>query len=281
MSNKTALITGGTAGIGKATAIGLAHKGVNVIITGSNYEKAMKAVDEIKRASSNPHIDAIVADLSSRKAIDDLINSVTVKYNSLDILINNIGYISPTRETTSDGYEKVFFLNYLLPYYLTYHLLPLLQASPKARVVNVTGGAYSMGIIDFKDLQAREQYKPFKALAQGKLALVQYSLLLAKKIRDTNVSVFVADPGVSKSGMGPKNVAWPWFFRAILMPLTATSPEKAAASSIYAATSPALDGKTGLFINARNKIITPAKKASIESEAVRLWEETQDLLETE
>jgi len=276
--NKTALITGGTDGIGKATAVGIAHTGANVIVVGRNRSKALAAVDEIKRESSNMKITAMIADLSTVDEIDRLVSSVRSDRGTLDILVNNIGFMERTRQTTADGFEKIIFMNYLLHFYLTHRLLPLLQLANGSRIVNVTGGAHAFGKINFDDLQAKKDFKPYRVFAQAKLALVQFSLILSKRLTNGKVSVFVSDPGTARSGMGPANKAWPWMFRSVLMPLMATSPEIAARSSIYAATSEKLKNITGVLIDRKCRIVKPAKAATDEDVASKLWMETEKML---
>lgn len=278
MQNKTVLITGGTAGIGKAIGTALAQKQAQLIIVGSDSDRASQAVEEIKRLSSNVFVRAIVADLSSTEGVDELVDCLSARYPSIDVLVNNVGYISTEREVTTDGFEKVLFLNYLLPFYLTFHLMPMLQAAPAARIVNITGGAYKHGVIDLADLQSAKKYRPYRALAQAKLALVQYSLQLAKKLEETSISVFIADPGVSTSGMGPGNPAWPWLYRKILMPLVATTPQLAAGSPIYAASAGDLEGKTGLLINPKSTVISPAGKADQPIVGTNLWKTSETIL---
>ncbi len=278
MRGKTVLITGGTAGIGKAIGTELAKKQAQLIIVGSDSDRASQAVEEIRRLSSNVFVRAIIADLSSTEGVDELVDSISARYPSIDVLINNVGYISIEREVTIDGFEKILFLNYLLPFYLTFHLMPMLRAAPAARIVNIAGGAYKHGAINLADLQSIKRYQPYRALAQAKLALVQYSLQLAKKLEETSISVFIADPGVSTSGMGPGNPAWPWLYRKILMPLVATTPQLAAGSAIYAASSGDLEGKTGLFINPKATVILPTGKADQPVAGTNLWNTSETIL---
>ena len=186
--NKTALVTGGTDGIGKAAAVGIARTGATVMVVGRDESRAFAAVDEIKRESSNTNITAFVADLSTVDEIDRLVHAVASDHGTLDVLVNNVGFMETTRQTTADGFEKIIFMNYLLPFYLTHQLLPHLQSANGSRVVNVTGGAYAFGKMNLNDLQSEKDFKAYKVFAQAKLALVMFSLQLAERLRSDNVS---------------------------------------------------------------------------------------------
>lgn len=140
MQGKTVLVTGATSGIGQETAIGLAKMGAQVIITGRNRQRGEAAVSEIKQASGNPKVDLMIADMTSQADIECLADDVIARYPRLDVLVNNVGMVVNTRQMTVDGIELNFAVNHLAPFLLTHRLLPLLQRSAPARVVNVTGG---------------------------------------------------------------------------------------------------------------------------------------------
>ena len=137
MAGKTVLITGGTGGIGKATAIGLADLGARVAITGRDPERALSAAADIKRESGNPAVGAYAADLSSQAAVRRLAAAVLDAYSRLDVLVNNVGGFWAHRHITADGLEHTFAVNHLAPFLLTDLLLDRLTRSAPARIVNV------------------------------------------------------------------------------------------------------------------------------------------------
>jgi retinol dehydrogenase-14 len=158
MADKIVLITGGTGGIGKATAIGLATMGARVGITGRDPARAEQAVADIRAASGNPAVDALAADLTSQAEVRRLANAVRAAYPRLDVLVNNVGGFWAHRHVTADGLEHTFALNHLAPFLLTNLLLDRLKASAPARVVTVSSGAHATGRIDFDDLQGSTTY---------------------------------------------------------------------------------------------------------------------------
>src|SRR5687768_14934666 len=152
MAGKTVLVTGGTGGIGKAAAVGLAKLGARVGITGRDRVRAEAAAAEIAHESGNPAVDVFVGDLSSQAEVRRLAGEVLAAYPRLDVLLNNVGGFWAHRHETADGLEHTFALNHLAPFLLTSLLLDRLKANAPARIVTVSSGAQSMGRIDFEDL---------------------------------------------------------------------------------------------------------------------------------
>ena len=162
MTGKTVLITGGTGGIGQATAIELSTMGARVGITGRDRARAERAAEAISGKSRNRMVDIFVADLSSQSEVRRLADAVLAAYPRLDVLINNVGGFWAHRHVTADGLERTFALNHLAPFLLTHLLLERLIASAPARIVTVSSGAQSMGKVNFDDLMG-EQATPASA----------------------------------------------------------------------------------------------------------------------
>jgi len=210
MAGKVVLITGGTGGIGKATAIGLATMGARVGITGRDPARAEQAASDIRAASASSAIDAFAADMTSQAEVRRLAVSVLGAYPRLDVLVNNVGGFWAHRHPTADGLERTFALNHLAPFLLTNLLLGRLKASAPARVVTVSSGAQSMGRIDFDDLQGARNYSGQRAYNQSKLANVMFSNELARRLEGTGVTANSLHPGVVRSNFGAEDQAR-WF----------------------------------------------------------------------
>jgi retinol dehydrogenase-14 len=270
MAGKVVLITGGTGGIGKATAIGLARMGARVGITGRDLARAEQAVADIRSASGNPAVDAFAADMTSQAEVRRLAAAVLSAYPRLDVLINNVGGFWAHRHPTPDGLERTFALNHLAPFLLTNLLLDRLKASAPARVVTVSSGAQSMGRIDFDDLQGVRNYSGQRAYNQSKLANVMFTIELARRLDGTGIMANAVRPGVVRTNFGAEDQAW--FFAIIsraVRPLLKT-PAQGAQTPIYLASSPALDGVTGQFF-ANRKPKTANRLASNTEITARLW----------
>lgn len=277
MAGKTVLITGGTSGIGRATAIGLAELGARVAVTGRDVGRAEAAAAEIRLATGNPAIQAFGADLSSQADVRRLAAEILDGYPRLDVLINNVGGFWATRHVTADGLERTFAVNHLAAFLLTELLLDRLKASAPARVVTVSSGAQSLGSIDFDDLQGERKYSGQTAYNQSKLASVMFTYELARRLVGSGVTATALHPGVVSTSFGAEDPSR--IFKLIVpfyRPFMKT-PQQGAATSIYLASSPEVSGVTGQYFAGRKP--KPSNKASYDlAAATRLWQVSAGLV---
>jgi retinol dehydrogenase-14 len=276
MAGKAVLITGGTSGIGKATAVGLAAQGARVAITGRDLRRVEVAVVDVREETGNPDVDAFGADLSSRAEVRRLAAEVLDAYPRLDVLVNFGGFWA-TRRVTADGLEHTFAVNHLAGFLLTDLLLDRLKASAPARVVTVSSGAHSGGKIDFEDLQGERRYSGQKAYSQSKRANVMFTYELARRLEGTGVTATVLHPGVVSTGFAAED---PSLLFKVILPLGRRfmkTPTQGAMTSIYLASSPEVEGATGVyFANGRRRT---SNKASYDADAAaRLWEVSAELV---
>jgi retinol dehydrogenase 14 len=277
MAGKIVLVTGGTGGIGKATAIGLATIGARVGITGRDLGRAEQAAADIRDASGNPAVDVFAADMSSQAEVRRLAAAVLDAYPRLDVLVNNVGGFWAHRHTTAEGLERTFALNHLAPFLLTSLLLDRLKASAPARVVTVSSGAQGMGRIDFDDLQGARNYSGQRAYNQSKLANVMFTNELARRLEGTGVTANSLHPGVVRTNFGSEDQAG--FFALmsrVALPLLKT-PAQGARTPVYLASAPDVDGVTGqFFVNRKPRT---ANKGAYDSDmTARLWQVSADLV---
>ena len=180
---KTVLVTGGTGGIGKATALGLAAMGARVAITGRDRDRTEDAAREI-RAAGGGQVDVFVADLSSQSEVRRLADEVLQRLPRIDVLVNNVGGYWNTRHVTADGLEHTFALNHLAPFLLTNLLLDRLKQSAPARVVTVSSNAQAHGAHRLRRPAGRSGPTPAaRAYNQSKLANVLFTYELARSCR--------------------------------------------------------------------------------------------------
>ena len=277
MSGKTVLVTGGTGGIGKATAAGLAGLGARVGIVGRDRQRADAAVADIRRETDASAVDHFVADMSSQAEVRRLAAEVLDRYPRLDVLVNNVGGFWATRHTTADGLEHTFAVNHLAPFLLTNLLLERLEASAPARIVTVSSGAQSMGRIDFDDLQGERNYQGQRAYNQSKLANVLFTYELARRLAGTGVTANVLHPGVVRTAFSAED---PAPFLSWLLPLARRfmrSPAAGARTSIYLASSPDVEGVSGAYL-AKGKATSANKSAYDSATAARLWRVSAELV---
>jgi NAD(P)-dependent dehydrogenase (short-subunit alcohol dehydrogenase family) len=276
MTGKTVLVTGGTGGIGLATAAGLAGLGARVGIVGRDQQRADAAAERLRRAAGE--VDVFTADVASQRQVRRLAEQVLAAYPRLDVLVNNVGGYWATRHETEDGLERTFAVNHLAPFLLTNLLLDRLRSSAPARVVTVSSGAQSMGRIDFDDLMGDRSYNGQRAYNQSKLANVMFTFELARRLEGTGVTATVLHPGVVRTSFGQEDSGrWMRLMLPVARPFM-KSPEEGAATSIHLASSPSVEGVTGqYFASSRPR---EASRASYDTgAAARLWEVSAELVD--
>jgi NAD(P)-dependent dehydrogenase (short-subunit alcohol dehydrogenase family) len=275
MSGRTVLVTGGTGGIGKATALGLARMGAHLAITGRDRGRAEGAAREIGAAGGG-QADVFVADLSCQAEVRRLAGEVLQRLPRIDVLVNNAGGYWSTRHVTADGLEHTFALNHLAPFLLTCLLLGRLEQSAPARVVTVSSNAQAMGRIDFGDLQGERSYSGARAYNQSKLANVLFTYELARRLPGTSVTANVLHPGVARTAFGAED---PGRVQRLFVPALRPfmkSPAQGAATPIQVASDPGLDQVTGRYF-AGGKPRKSARRSYDEAVAARLWQVSADL----
>jgi NAD(P)-dependent dehydrogenase (short-subunit alcohol dehydrogenase family) len=190
MDGKTVLVTGSTDGVGRYVARNLAAAGANVLIHGRDKTRAGTLADEIRRAGYAEPV-FYHADLASLAETRQLANAVLADHKRLDVFVSNAGIGSqnqgPGRQTSADGYELRFAVNYLAGFLLAHMLLPLLKASAPSRIVNVA--SLGQHPIDFDDVMITKNYSGSRAYAQSKLSQIMFTIDLAEELKGSGVTV--------------------------------------------------------------------------------------------
>jgi NAD(P)-dependent dehydrogenase (short-subunit alcohol dehydrogenase family) len=262
-------VTGATSGIGKETARVLAHQGGTLILVGRNLEKTAATVEEFKREADTPHIEYLLADLSSQEEIRRLAEGFKSRHNRLDVLVNNAGEYYLWRQESVDGIEMSFALNHIGYFLLTNLLLDVMLASAPARIINVSSGSHLRATLDFDKLRRRRGFSGMKAYGQSKLANVFFTYELARRLEGTGVTVNALHPGFVATHMGD-NIGWIVRVLRPLMNLWAISVEEGAETVIYLATSPEVEGVTGKYFF-RCKPVSSSAYSYDEAVAKQLW----------
>lgn len=270
--DKVCLITGGTNGIGLASAKELASSGVTVTILGRNPEKGLHCVEEIKQYAGHERVDFLLCDLSSQESIRKAAATYLDTQKPIDILLNNAGVMNLERRVTVDGFEETWAVNHLGYFLLTQLLLPRLKERPKTRIINVSSDAYSfIKGLQWDDLQFEHGYKSFKVYAHSKLANILFTFELARQLEDTDIIVQTLHPGGVRTGLGQHNHAP---FLKILYKLIGPflkKPENGAKTSVYLCTSPDIEGQeVGYWADCKRRELKSYAKDM--DAAKRLWD---------
>jgi NAD(P)-dependent dehydrogenase (short-subunit alcohol dehydrogenase family) len=278
LNGKIALVTGGTSGIGKATAEALARMGATVVIVGRNPQRTAEVVQELRTSSGNQRVESLLADLSSQQSIHRLAEEFKQNYAQLHILINNAGATYPERQLSVDGIELTFALNHMAYFTLTNLLLDTLKASAPARIVNVSSGLYRMARIDFANLQGERSYSQFAAYGISKLENLLFMHELAGRLKGTGVTINALNPRIVNTPMQQKNKDSGLIARiaSVVLPMIGRTPEKGAETSVYLASSPEVEGLTGrYFVDCKE--VGMLAHATDSATAARLWEVSESL----
>ncbi|HEX9341792.1 MAG TPA: SDR family oxidoreductase [Thermoplasmata archaeon] len=266
------IVTGANSGIGKTTALGLAHLGGTVVLACRDSTRGDLARLDIVRQTGNPHVALMLLDLSSQTSTRGFADEFQHTYPRLDALVNNAGVFRRERRTTVDGLEETFSVNYLGGFLLTHLLLEHLKASAPSRIVNVSSSAHNGGRIDFDDLQGERKYGGWRAYNQSKLAQVLFTYELARRLDGTGVTVNACHPGVIRTNLGRDD--WPWIVN-LFRPFF-NSAERGAETPIYLATSPEVADVTGNYF-VKQKPRASSRLSRDPGLARRLYEVSLDL----
>ncbi|MBP6731361.1 MAG: SDR family oxidoreductase [Chitinophagales bacterium] len=277
MKGKNVIITGGNAGIGLATSIGIARQGANVYIVARSKEKGEEAVKEIKAASGNNNVKYFVANLSSQKSVRQLAADIKKELSVIDVLINNAGGTFVEFGLTEDGLETTIATNHFAFFLLTNLLLDLIKKAEAGRIVNVSSRSHYRGKIDFDSFTADKSYFIMRAYEQSKLANVLFTNELADRLNGTNVTVNSLHPGVVKTQIGNKSANWySSLFWSLMTKIAGISLEDGAKTSIYLASSPEVKNVTGKYFDKCKE--KQASALGLDKElGKKLWKKSEEL----
>lgn len=260
LSEKVALVTGATAGIGFHTANGLARLGATVYITGRDTRRGEEAQRRIRQAAVHGRVYFVRSDASTVGGNQELAQELTLLTDRLDILVNNVGGTYNDRWLTRDVYEATLAMNFVGPFALTEELLPLLRASAPSRIVNIASAAIGMWKGDpFEDPHSMGDYLASDAYARAKFLNVLWTFALARRLRGTTVVANALHPGLSWTAMTaatrPRGMP-PW--ARFVWPLVRLmqrmgSSEKAARVPVLLASDPEAADVTGMYYDSNGR----------------------------
>lgn len=281
------MVTGATGGLGLETALALVGAGGDVLLTGRNPEKGAAALATIQQAHPGARIAFALCDVASLSSVNRFADEMIAARRPIDVLINNAGIMAlPKRELTVDGFEAQFGTNVVGHYLLTARLMPLLQAAPAPRTVQLASLAHLRGRIFLDDLDATRGYNPWTRYQQSKLAMLLFALELQRR-SDANgwgITSLAAHPGLASTNLfrrGPEESLYARL-RTSVIDLFCQSGAAGAWPTLMAATAPDVKpsgyyGPTG-FMETRGKA-GPARIGSSARDdvlAAQLWDRLAD-----
>ncbi|MFT4595691.1 MAG: NAD(P)-dependent dehydrogenase (short-subunit alcohol dehydrogenase family), partial [Psychroserpens sp.] len=279
MKGKTVVITGGNAGIGKATAIALAKKGAEIVITSRSDDKAKAVIAEIKTASGNEVISYVLVDLSSQKSVRKVAEELKIKCPKIDVLINNAGCYVSDLQLNVDGLEMQFATNHIGHFLLTNLILDNVKAAGKARIINLSSIAHkSTRELKLDDINyEKEEYGGWKAYSRSKYCNILFTKELAKRLEKDGITVNAVHPGGVRTEIAEKNANWYTKLGWLLGKPFMITLEKGAATSIHLASSPNAEGITGHYW-VRSKQEWSNKPSQDETNWLALWKKSEEIV---
>lgn len=252
MKGKTVIITGGTSGVGLATAKEMARRRARVILGCRDLDQGHEAAARVFM-DTDQHVHVRVLNLCSFASVWDFAQDVLSNETRLDVLINAAATVcdSCRRDITENNNERCIQTNYMGHVVLTTFLLELLKKSAPSRVVNVSCGLHSLGSADgvlaILTRRDRQFVHPGLAYYDSKLAMVLFTDLMARELRNTGVTVNTADPGVLKEGACvPYRGLQGALIRHLRRRYGRTAAE-GAQTCVYLAVDPSVAGETGNY----------------------------------
>ncbi len=285
LSDKTVIVTGANAGIGKAAAVQLAELGANVVMACRSLERGAAALAEVKERSGNPMVELLRVDMSSQASIRKFADEFRGGHKRLDVLIHNAANFDLSLKQpvlTADGIETIFATNHVGVFLLTDLLLDLLKSSAPSRIITVASKGllvYPALDIEFDNLNGERRFNPQHAYYHSKLAQVMYTYDLAERLAGTGVTVNCVRVGsVALADDRLQNM--PGFLKKLyaLKKKASLTPEEMARTYVYLAADPAVGQVTGGYWDENNHQIKSNANSYKRETWQRLWQVTEGLV---
>ncbi|XP_024364993.1 short-chain dehydrogenase TIC 32 B, chloroplastic [Physcomitrium patens] len=289
LSSKTIIVTGATSGIGKESARVLAKRGAHVILAVRNVKVGEAVCTEILKETPTARLDAMHLDLNSLISVREFAANFRARNLPLHILLNNAGLLNLKFQLSEDGIEHTFATNHLGHFLLTNLLVDIMKATAKecgeeGRIVNVSSLAHTMTYRNhnLEEINNPKRYVGYQAYGQSKLANILHAKELAHRLQEesANVTANALHPGTMDTNFGKNNALFKYgvgIFFTIGSKLLKTIPQ-AAATSLYVATNPNLNGISGKYFSDCNEYTPELAAASDMELATRYWKFSEELI---
>jgi NAD(P)-dependent dehydrogenase (short-subunit alcohol dehydrogenase family) len=241
-SGRTAVITGGSSGIGFEAARVLAERGARLFLGCRDQGKAHDAL--VRVTAPGAEVRVVPLDLASLRSVRTAAAQIRSACEGIDLLINNAGVMMPPYGVTADGFELQFGINHLGHFALTGLLLDRLAGLPGGRVVTVSSNSHREGRIDFDDLQSRRGYRRITGYGQSKLANLMFTYELQRRLAAAGSPAIAvaAHPGLTRTDLARYlSRVMTAYYVLVERPL-AQSAAMGALGTLRAATDPAVRG---------------------------------------
>jgi retinol dehydrogenase 12 len=286
--SRAALVTGGTDGIGKEIARGLAVRGTRLIIVGRSAEKGARAERELRASSGNCDVEFVQADLSLVREARRLGDEVARRWTSIDYLVLSAGIVRGRRWVTSEGIESNFATNYLSRFALTVRLLPALRVAGRpgkaARIVVIAHPGFD-GTIHYDDINLTTSFSTIRAFKQFHYANDVFAAELARRLvvpsARPSVTISCLHPGPTKTNIDKEMPLWmKLVVRLLVHPLLSHAPSVPAAAALKLLLADEFEGESGVLFSLVGKLrrVTVSRNLQDPEQGERLWSFSEALI---
>jgi len=276
--NKLVVITGATSGIGYHTARKYSANGANLLCINRNLQKSEALCREIE-SEFGVKCDFKIADLSNLQDIHRVAEDLSKLDKPIDVLIHNAGIYLTKRELTTEGFEKVFVIQYLSSFIINYILKEKLKSQERARIimVNSEGHRFAVWGLRLEDLNwEKRRYTGLKSYGSAKLAQLLSMIVFNEHFQGTGVSINAMHPGAVKTDTGQENGPFYRWYKKNFIDKTLKSPEISAEALYYLGVSKEVEAVSGKFFNLTT-LEEPAPPALDKEVAHELWKKSLEL----
>jgi NAD(P)-dependent dehydrogenase (short-subunit alcohol dehydrogenase family) len=271
----TAIVTGASAGIGLYTALGLAERGMRVVMVGRDRTRTEAAQRFVaSRSKTAPEI--ALTDFANLAAVRGLADTLLASCDRIDLLVNNAGQISPHRANSADGIELTIAVNHLAPFLLTNLLLDRIKQSAPSRIVTVASMAHRGSWLDPATMADPPEWTPLSAYGRSKLCNILFTRALARRLAGTGVTAACLHPGIIATQIGDRAGGFASLGWRIAKPFL-KSARQGAATSLFLATVPDPAPFAGAYVVGR-KIAETDPAARDDRLGEQLWTESARLV---
>jgi NAD(P)-dependent dehydrogenase (short-subunit alcohol dehydrogenase family) len=291
LTGKLALVTGGSSGIGVETARALASAGAEVVITARNMPKGEGVAADIRESTGNGAVSVAELELDSMESIRRFAEAFLAEHDALHVLVNTAGVMASPPMKTEDGIELQFGTNHVGHFLLTNLLMPALLRGAPSLIISLSSRGHHFSPVVFDDIQFQNRdYNKWAAYGQSKTANILFAVGLEDRFGGKGVHAYAVHPGGIMTELGRHlteedrervrkrmdNPDFSW----------KTIPQ-GAATSVYAATAPELEGRGGVYledchvseINDDPEALDGVKSYALDTEnADRLWEVSEEMV---
>lgn len=290
LSGKTCVITGASSGLGRESARALAAAGAHVILAARNRDALTETAQWITAEIQGAQASTVQLDLTALSSVRAAASAIGGITPVVHVLMNNAGVMFTPFGRTQDGFELQIGTNHFGHFELTRLLVPQLAAAGDARVVILSSGGHVMGDVDLDDPNwERREYDKFVAYGAAKTANILHAVEADRRLRDSGIRSYAVHPGTVATSLA-RYMSRDDFsqLRKLAVQnspepsdgfLDFVMPEQGAATQVWAAVSPELAGRGGLYLE-DCAVSAAAPHARDERRAAELWDLSEKLCVT-